>query len=267
MRDERIRTDRDKFFDERWRTHQEGGDGKSLNNAKDVSQEDKDCITNTLCRTLPLALNRLLIKKGELYLFNEHYVVKPPQSNITFRWHRDADEQLQFCYDQNIEYYSLWCPLDDVDEYNGTLQVPAGTAIQTLDAANEESSVLKGKIAELFSPDLEYLQPPSDIIHDGDDSLSTHPTYCTPAPPLSISVSRGSGVVFSSLMWHCSGANLSNTPRRVIYAQYSNDIITNTGGNSVNCKRKRNEDSETCLESHSSPLCFAIPCDTIEMQA
>lgn len=270
LEDERIRTNHERYFKERWRNYNE--DSSHIRNTEECdipSPEDKNSIRNTLCSTLPKALN-LLLRREELFLFNEHYVVKPPQSRISFRWHRDADEQLQFCHDQNIEYYSLWCPLDDVNERNGTLQLPHGTNIHTIDISelshsSQSQSGNEAKLLELIS------SPITSSIEHQSDPLCPSPS--SDAPPVSITVPRGSGVVFSSLMWHCSGANASDAPRRVLYVQYSKDIITSTGRaraattTTIARKRKWQEEHHTPSRSPNTtttlplPLCFAIPCE------
>ena len=73
-----------------------------------------------LLETLPrLAASHLGV--DTVYLFNEHYVVKPPRSGTEFGWHADRD--LQLCGGDAARYVSCWCPLDDVDEANGCLAV------------------------------------------------------------------------------------------------------------------------------------------------
>lgn len=286
LSDESIRNDREKYFIKRWR------------NKTAISKKDKEIIATTLCATLPTALNHIL-HADQLYLFNEHYVVKPPNSDITFRWHRDADEQLQFCHDQNLEYHSLWCPLDDVNAANGTLQVPTGTDIYTVDCQdfriNAKSSELT---ADLIS--CHHTHPVTTIDGKEDDDCNTDNDINSPPGSdqshIDISVPQGSGVVFSSLLWHCSGPNTTALPRRVLYAQYSDTVITShtssrshanhdfsdtaagsletvtksetttaTGseeGAAVAGKRKRKEQEKEEHEEEG-PLCFAVPCDIV----
>lgn len=280
-----------------------------------ISPKDKSRIVTTLCSTLPTALNYLL-HKDDIYLFNEHYVVKPPDSNITFRWHRDADEQLQFCYDQSKEYYSMWCPLDDVSAANGTLQVPQGTDVYTIDVAELRVNIAN-KSAPLakLTPSNAYTRAANETYastkcsdenekgkmlengnSDGDDS--DYNVTCSPDcshAPFNLIVPRGCGVVFSSLLWHCSGPNLSANPRRVLYAQYSDSVISSqqasynvrsspdsstflrndnkseksgaiTKGEAVTVtghKRKKSDNNSPTTPTNSTiaPLCFAVPCD------
>ncbi|OQR89322.1 hypothetical protein ACHHYP_06350 [Achlya hypogyna] len=120
-----------------------------------------------------------------LYFFNEHYVVKPPATQVEFRWHQDDAEQLAMCVHRaSIPWYlSAWCALDDVTETNGALR---------------------------FLP-LPQHQLDVDDPADLDLSGATAP----------ITVAAGTAVVFRSDLWHFSAVNASATARRAFYAQYS----------------------------------------------
>mmetsp|Transcript_29712 Transcript_29712/g.95820 ORF Transcript_29712/g.95820 Transcript_29712/m.95820 type:complete len:217 (-) Transcript_29712:846-1496(-) len=76
---------------------------------------DDDGLSQLVFATLPSLC-------GYGYLFNEQYVVKPAKSDITFRWHRDRDEQLVDDYSE-VDYASCWVALDDCDETNGCLEL------------------------------------------------------------------------------------------------------------------------------------------------
>lgn len=58
---------------------------------------------------------------SDVFLFNEHYVVKPPKSPIVFGWHVDGNLQLAAVGGGDDEYVSCWCALDDANEENGCL--------------------------------------------------------------------------------------------------------------------------------------------------
>lgn len=80
--------------------------------------------------------------KDTVYLLNEQYVVKPPNTNqAKFGWHQDI-LYLTPAQQQKHRIVSVWTPLDDVDEGNGTIMimdphtstkfsvyVPAGSAV------------------------------------------------------------------------------------------------------------------------------------------
>ena len=55
-------------------------------------------------------------------LFNEHYVVKPPCTQVEFRWHADASLQIPGWAPETCpRYVSCWVALDQCDEQNGCL--------------------------------------------------------------------------------------------------------------------------------------------------
>ena len=180
--------------------------------------ESKGCFASVTLTILPRLLRRLL-GFSSVFLFNENYIVKPGPSNVAFRWHRDSDEQLS-CLPppSRPRYVSCWCPLDDTNQLNGTLTVSSRTRVLR---------VRYGDIATAF--DRDSIQ----VTCDGE------PDWC-PDPGQPIEVRRGSVVVFSSLEWHCSGANGSAADRRVFYAQYS--------------------DTPILSPPEGLPLSFAIPC-------
>jgi hypothetical protein len=66
-----------------------------------------------------------LVLDRPVCLFNEHYVIKPPRSHISFRWHRDSDHQLAMCHtlESTRPYVSAWCALDDMHPHNGALRM------------------------------------------------------------------------------------------------------------------------------------------------
>lgn len=82
--------------------------------------EKESTIRKLIFEKLPTLIAHQLGNTFKMYLFNEHYVVKPKHSDIEFRWHRDGDEQLAMCCEKPV-YYSLWCPLDDIHIDNGGL--------------------------------------------------------------------------------------------------------------------------------------------------
>ncbi|KAF1316346.1 Phytanoyl-coa dioxygenase, partial [Globisporangium splendens] len=135
----------------------------------------------------------------ELLFFNEHYVVKPPQTAVEFRWHRDDDEQLGMCVHRALvpPYISAWCALDGVTLENGPLRfVSQSSLVAQSDPQNGE----------------------------GDENESEDTLEAMASAP--ILVPAGTVVFFLSNVWHCSSANESQTSRRAFYAQYSQSKIT-----------------------------------------
>lgn len=83
-----------------------------------------------------------------VYLFNEHFVVKPPRSAVAFAWHTDAQEQLAGLVRAD-EYLSLWIALDDIGAHNGGLLVEPwrGKVENIVDDGAERTSHLTCEIS------------------------------------------------------------------------------------------------------------------------
>jgi ectoine hydroxylase-related dioxygenase (phytanoyl-CoA dioxygenase family) len=223
-----ARINEESYFQKRWMD-------RSLNYSLENSK--KKMIQNLLLKKLPQVLE-ILTHPNELFLFNEHYVVKPPESNIVFRWHRDIDEQLQSCLSvSDVKYYSLWCPLDSTTSENGTLMVPAGTPIQTFSLDSFLSSTTA---VEIPIPSTD--EDGRTDAQDDEQSLKEGIPIIAPA---------GSVVIFSSHLLHCSGPNTTSQPRRVFYSQYSEAVIT------INSSSSQQQQTP---HPPPPPLCFAVPC-------
>lgn len=141
---------------------------------------------------------------GEVYLFNEQWVVKGPEQGMKFSWHQDSGYVRT--RDPNAAhppYLTCWCALDDVDESNGTAYVlphsRGGTCNTIYPHRREEGS--------------------NDLIgYDGDD------------PGVPVVAPAGSIAAFSSYNLHRSGANTSPGVRRVYLPQYSSAPIRGSNG-------------------------------------
>lgn len=139
-----------------------------------------------------------------VFFFNEHYVVKPPQTAVEFRWHRDDDEQLGMCVHRASipPYLSAWCALDDINLQNGPLRFVS----QSLAPSQEQAAASSDACEATESAGMEL------------ESIATNPIL---AP-------AGTVIFFLSSVWHCSSCNESDTMRRAFYAQYSTRRITAT---------------------------------------
>lgn len=128
-----------------------------------------------------------------VYLFNEQYVVKAAERGMTFGWHQDSG----FIPYAHRPYLTCWIPLDDVDESNGTA----------------------------------YLLPHSragarDVVeHHRDEQTNDLIGYAGDDPGDPVIAPAGSIVAFSSTLFHRTGPNTSDRPRRVYIAQYSAEPI------------------------------------------
>ncbi len=134
----------------------------------------------------------------KVYLFLEQFVVKAADKGMTFSWHQDSG-YLDF---DHPPYLSVWCPLDDVTEENGTV----------------------------------YLLPYKDagtkhrIDHVLQEGTNDKIGYFGDNPGVPAVLKAGDVALFSSTCFHRSGANKTNKSRRVLLIQYSSEpILKNTG--------------------------------------
>ena len=134
-----------------------------------------------------------------VYLFNEQYVVKAAERGESFSWHQDSG---YVGYAHHKPYLTCWVTLDDVNEENGTVYIlpydRAGTRDYVLHAPSESNHDLQG--------------------YHGDD------------PGIPVIAPAGSIAVFSSTVFHRSGANQTDRMRRIYLPQYSGEPITKADG-------------------------------------
>ena len=130
-----------------------------------------------------------LVGTGDARLYWEQAVAKPPQARTELPWHQDNG------YTPLVpeEYLTCWLSLDDAVVDNGCLWVIPGSHKQgTMKHHNGAG--------------------PFRVGHDGPDVDGV------PVP-----VSRGSVLVFSSLLMHRSGPNTTDDPRRAWILQYCSE--------------------------------------------
>jgi ectoine hydroxylase-related dioxygenase (phytanoyl-CoA dioxygenase family) len=127
------------------------------------------------------------------WLFYDQYVVKAAEQGITFSWHQDSG-YLGFAH---RPYVTVWAAVDDMSEENGTAYVlPYPTVgIRTL---------------------VEHIRDP-----ESGDKIG----YFGRESGVPAVVPAGSLVVFSSLVFHRSGANQTDRMRRAYVTQYSAEPI------------------------------------------
>jgi ectoine hydroxylase-related dioxygenase (phytanoyl-CoA dioxygenase family) len=137
---------------------------------------------------------------GDAFLFLEIFVVKARRTGMSFGWHQDSGYMLGR---PHPPYVTLWCALDDVTEHNGALHVlpyaRAGTREVVPHAKERQTGDLVG--------------------YTGDD------------PGVIVPVPRGSIVALSSTVFHRSGPNTTEAPRRAFLAAYSLAPIFDEKGN------------------------------------
>lgn len=135
----------------------------------------------------------------DAYLFLELFIVKSGRTGMPFGWHQDSG----YLMGQSHEpYISLWCALDDATADNGALHV------------------------------LPWSQTGSREIlpHHKDKTSGDLIGYAGSDPGIVLPVPRGSIVVLSSALFHRSGPNTTEHPRRAFLASYSPHPIVNDKG-------------------------------------
>lgn len=133
-----------------------------------------------------------LLGTGDARLYWEQAVAKPPQARTELPWHQDNG------YTPLVpeEYVTCWLALDDAEVANGCLWVIPGS--------HRQGTVRHHNGAGPFR-----------VGHDGPD-----------ADGVAVPVARGSVLVFSSLLMHRSGPNVTDRPRRAWILQYCSAAAT-----------------------------------------
>lgn len=132
------------------------------------------------------------------YLFWEQYVIKAGDPDTSFAWHQDSG----YVHEDHEPYLTCWIALDDVTEENGSV----------------------------------YLLPysrsgvKSYVKHIPDPNVNDKVCYFGSDPGVPVIVPAGSIAVFSSVVMHRSGPNLTDRLRRVYLAQYSGEVIMSKDG-------------------------------------
>lgn len=160
--------------------------------------EESNALTAFLFGPLVQSISRSLLGP-DAYLFLDLFVVKPPRDGAPFAWHQDGGYLLGRPHKR---YLTLWCALDDMTEANGTLSI--------LQYANAPSRDVVAHVKDRISGDL--------VGYVGNDAGEA------------IAVPAGSIVVLASDLFHCSGANVSDSPRRAYLASISSEPVRDHGG-------------------------------------
>jgi ectoine hydroxylase-related dioxygenase (phytanoyl-CoA dioxygenase family) len=132
------------------------------------------------------------------YFFLEQYVVKASDPDTAFAWHQDSG----YVHEDHRPYLTCWMALDDITERNGPV----------------------------------FLMPfsrsgiRSYVKHVKDDRRGDRICYFGDDPGVPMIVPAGSIAVFSSVVIHRSGPNLTDQQRRAFIAQYSPEVIRKKDG-------------------------------------
>ena len=131
----------------------------------------------------------------DAWLFYDQYVVKAAEQGIRFSWHQDSG-YLGFTHKP---YVTIWAAVDDMTLDNGTAWVLpySSIGIRTM------------------------------VEHVRDEETGDRIGYFGNEPGIPAVVPAGSLVVFSSVVFHRSGANTTDQMRRAYVTQYSPEPIIN----------------------------------------
>ena len=137
----------------------------------------------------------------DAYFHSDQYVIKCEKTGMSFAWHQDG-AYVHARIGDHPECVTCWCPLDDVNEDNGTVfLLPV-------------SRFGKRELVE----------------HRRDPVTNDRVGYFGDDPGIPVIAPAGSIAVFSSLVFHRSGANPSGSQRRAYLAQYAPTVIRNQPG-------------------------------------
>ena len=141
----------------------------------------------------------------DAYLFYNQYVVKGAEGGMRFSWHQDSGYVNKDGDTGHDPYLTCWCPLDDVTEANGTIYVLPYSRAGTRDW----------------------------VPHVHDPATNDWVGYHGADRGIPVEVPAGSIVLFSSTVFHASGANGTDRMRRVFLAQYSAAPIMKADGSGL----------------------------------
>jgi ectoine hydroxylase-related dioxygenase (phytanoyl-CoA dioxygenase family) len=134
----------------------------------------------------------------DAYLFYDQFVVKGSDAGMKLSWHQDSGYVNSVNGDiSHKPYITVWCPLDDVTEENGTVYI------------------LPQNIFGDGKP----------VPHHFDKASNDWVGYDGPERGVAVEAKAGSIAVFSSMTLHSSGANRTSRMRRVYLVQYSPEPV------------------------------------------
>ncbi|MEO5916419.1 MAG: phytanoyl-CoA dioxygenase family protein [Luteolibacter sp.] len=136
---------------------------------------------------------------GDAYLFLQLFIVKSSRTGMPFGWHQDSGYLMGQPHEP---YISLWCALDDATADNGALHVLPWSQTGTREIAPHHKDKASGDL----------------VGYAGED------------PGIIVPVPRGSIVALSSTLFHRSGHNVTEHPRRAFLVSYSPHPVANSQG-------------------------------------
>jgi ectoine hydroxylase-related dioxygenase (phytanoyl-CoA dioxygenase family) len=188
----------------------------------------RDEVTQFICSKLVVDMVSSIIGPN-VFLFNEQYIVKPPNSEdgSIFNYHQDGE----YLEDVNIPFVSCWICLDDTTPENGALHM-----VPYFDTADSKS------YAYLYRED--YIRHHRGAADKYPPKYTLVQKHLKQDPSLheievAMYIPAGSIIIIASQMLHRSTGNKSNDYRRAFMPQFSSRAITS--------------------ENSKQPLVFAVP--------
>ena len=137
------------------------------------------------------------------YFFLDQFLVRGPEIGMPFGWHQDSAHVLaNGGPPDHLPYVTCWCPLDEATAESGTLRfIPF--------SVNPQS---RGILPHRREP------VTNDLIADVDESEM-----------VTVEVTPGSVVTFSSRVLNSTGPNLTTRMHRTYIAQYTSEAMINPG--------------------------------------
>jgi ectoine hydroxylase-related dioxygenase (phytanoyl-CoA dioxygenase family) len=135
---------------------------------------------------------------ADAVLFYEQFFLKCAETGSKFSWHQDSG----YIGQPHKPYVTCWCALDDVSEQNGTVYI------------------LPYPVSGIRSL----------VEHVRDPQTNEMTGYFGKEKGVPVIVPAGSIAVFSSICFHCSGANTTDKMRRAYIVQYASEPIFNRKG-------------------------------------
>ncbi len=178
---------------------EDGGDSINIKGRNFIwDMHDKSAAARNLAVGETISQLAMELIGDDVRLYWDQAVTKAPRTGGKFDWHQDSG------YYPIVpeEYLTIWLPLHDVNEHNGTLGAMPGSHRWGLQEHTKAED----------SPDL--------VGYQGDD------------PGVTIDVEKGRAIAMSSMCLHRSGPNHSDQPRLAFVIQFcpSFAIDPNTGG-------------------------------------
>ncbi|KAK9768071.1 hypothetical protein K7432_001607 [Basidiobolus ranarum] len=207
-------------------------------------------VSSIILETIPNWCAQLLPTHNQdgnarLYLCNEQYVVKPPDtgSRGQFEWHQDSQYMPEIC--RSVPSVTCWVTLDKVNEVNGAICIePYPAVAQTFSVPSNVTEYVKHhhQLASQY-PDKYPFE-----ISTGCLNISQYPNL------VFVDLEPGSIVFMSGQVRHCSISNRSSKFRRVFLPQYTSLPV-------LKAEFSHEDINTEVVDTKNKLLALAVPCE------